>query len=88
MVNSVRETEQLLGHITYDLSDKQLEGRNFSRSLYVVNDIKKGEKITVENIKSIRPGYGLHPKYFEEILGKSVNRDLLRGERMDLRFIS
>ena len=88
MVNSVRETEQLVGHTTYDLSDKQLEGRNFSRSLHVTRDIKKGEEITVENIKSIRPGYGLHPKYFEEILGKSVNRDLSRGERMDLRFIS
>tara|TARA_X000000950_G_C13857610_1_gene637245 strand:- start:362 stop:1378 length:1017 start_codon:yes stop_codon:yes gene_type:complete len=88
MVNSVRETEKLLGCITYDLTEKQIQGKNFSRSLYVVNAIKKGEKITEQNVKSIRPGYGLHPKYFEKILGKRVNRDLLRGERMELRFIS
>tara|TARA_B100001057_G_C22744868_1_gene909341 strand:+ start:209 stop:1225 length:1017 start_codon:yes stop_codon:yes gene_type:complete len=88
MVNSVRETEKLLGNITYDLTEKQIQGKNFSRSLYVVNAIKKGEKITEQNVKSIRPGYGLHPKYFEKILGKRVNIDLLRGERMELRFIS
>ena len=53
--------------------------RDFSRSLYVVEDIKKGEIFTKENVKSIRPGFGLHPKCYEEVLGKKSNCDISRG---------
>jgi len=61
--------------------------KNGARSLYVVKDIKKGEVITNENVRSIRPGYGLHPKYLPEILGKISNRDLQLGDRMKLDYL-
>ncbi len=87
MVKAVRETEKAIGVIDYSLTEKQTQGRDFSRSLYVVEDIKAGDIVTEENVRSIRPGYGLHPKYYKEILGKRVNRDLGKGERFSLEFI-
>ena len=71
-----RETEKVLVKVDYTVNEKN---RKFARSLYVVKDIKRGEKITPENIRSIRPYNGLHPKYYEEILGKPVNCDLKFG---------
>jgi len=82
MVQAVRDTEKLLGKPTYNLDEKGIKGRVFSRSLYVAKDIKKGEVITLENIRSIRPGYGLHPKYLGEILGKCAKVDLSFGQRV------
>ena len=82
MVQAVRDTEKLLGKPSYNLDDKNIKGRVFSRSLYVAKDIKKGEVITLENIRSIRPGYGLHPKHLGEILGKCAKVDLSFGERV------
>lgn len=76
MVQAVREAEVALGKITYDVSEQSKMKR---RSLFVVEDIKAGEKITENNIKSIRPGDGLHPKYFKAILGKVANQDLKKG---------
>ncbi|MFN3404421.1 MAG: pseudaminic acid synthase [Cytophagaceae bacterium] len=87
MVNSIREVEKALGKVSYELSDKDLKSREFSRSLFVVRDMKKGEIITSENVKSIRPGYGLHPKYYKDILGKKVNMDLQFGTPLQLEFI-
>jgi pseudaminic acid synthase len=87
MVKSVREAEQAIGKIDYSLTEKQTKGKDFSRSLYVVNDIKEGAIITKDNIRSIRPGFGLHPKYYNQILGKKVNKNLEKGERFDLKFI-
>jgi pseudaminic acid synthase len=83
MVNAVREAEQAIGVIDYNLTEKQKTGRDFSRSLYVVADIAEGEIITVENIRSIRPGFGLHPKYYKQILGKKVTSKLSKGHRLD-----
>ena len=88
MVKSIRQAQCAIGDIDYKLTPKQLKGRDFSRSLYVIKDIKKGEKITENNIKSIRPGYGLHPKYYNEILGKRVLIDLEKGERFSLDYIN
>ncbi|MCC7554235.1 MAG: pseudaminic acid synthase [Methanobacteriaceae archaeon] len=79
MVNSIRNVEKALGNITYELSDKMKSNRDFSRSLFAVQNIKKGEKFTEENIRSIRPGFGLHPKYYNEILGKKSKKHILRG---------
>ncbi len=62
--------------------------KNSRRSIYVSNNIKKNYKITKDNIKSIRPGYGLHPKYLKKILGKSVKRDLKYGTPLHLKDIS
>jgi pseudaminic acid synthase len=79
MVKAVREAEQAMGEVTYNLTDKQIKGRDFSRSLYVVEDIEAGESFTEDNIRSIRPGYGLHPKYYNQILGKTAKENLSKG---------
>jgi len=88
MVKAVRESEQALGKVDYNLTEKQIKGKDFSRSLYVVKDIKKGEEITEENIRSVRPGFGLHPKYLPEIIGKTANKDLDKGDRLKMDNIS
>lgn len=83
MIQAVRETEKLLGKVDYSLNEKKQKQRRFARSLYVCKDIKKGEKFTLENIKSVRPGYGLHPKYLNEILGKTALKDYKLGDRVE-----
>ena len=80
MVKAIREAESSIGRVNYKLTEKQKKGRNFSRSLYVTEDIKKGEIITERNVRSIRPGFGMHPKYYNDILGKKANHDLKRGD--------
>jgi pseudaminic acid synthase len=84
MVHAVREAEKAIGVVDYTLTDKQVKGRDFSRSLYVVEDMKEGDIITEKNVRSIRPGFGLHPKYLKEILGKSVDTDIEKGDRFEL----
>lgn len=79
MVNSIRNVEKSLGKVGYTLSDKAKKNRELSRSLFVTQDIKEGEKFTIENIRSVRPGFGLSPKHYNEILGKIATTDLLRG---------
>jgi pseudaminic acid synthase len=87
MVKAVREAESAIGVVDYTLTEKQAKGKDFSRSLYVVEDILAGEKITEKNVKSIRPGFGMQPKYYNEIIGRKVNRNLQKGERMSFDFI-
>jgi pseudaminic acid synthase len=87
MVKAVREAEKAIGVIDYSLTEKQKKGKEFCRSLYIVNDIKARDKITPENVRSIRPGYGLHPKYYYDILGKKINRDLIKGTALSLDYI-
>ena len=84
MVKAVREAESAIGVVDYTLTEKQAKGKDFSRSLYVVEDIKEGEVITENNVRSIRPGFGLHPKHLKDILGKKVTRNLEKGDRMNL----
>lgn len=88
MVKSVRETEKAIGKIDYSLTEKQSKSRDFSRSLYVVEDMQAGDVITDRNVRSIRPGFGLHPKYLKEIIGKKINRNMERGERLALQDIN
>ena len=83
LVDVIRDTEKLLGVVDYSLDEKKQKQRRFSRSLYVSKDIKKGEKFSLENIKSVRPGYGLHPKYLNEILGKTSLKDYKFGDRVE-----
>ncbi|MDF0692486.1 pseudaminic acid synthase [Aquirufa ecclesiirivi] len=83
MVKSVREAEKAIGHIDYELTEKQAKGKDFSRSLYVVEDIKVGEVFTDKNVKSIRPGFGLHPKYYYSVLGQTATMDISRGSRLE-----
>jgi pseudaminic acid synthase len=87
MVKAVREAEKAIGEVNYNLTEKQLKSRDFSRSLYVVKNIRKGEKITTNNVRSIRPGYGLHPKHYHHILGKEVVKTLTKGTPFKLDFI-
>ena len=79
MVKSVREVEKALGEVSYDLTEKMKKSRELSRSLFVVKDIKAEEIFTKENIRSIRPGYGLPPKYLKDILGKCATQDIQKG---------
>lgn len=82
MVKAVREAEQAVGAVDYQLTAKQKSGREFSRSLYIVKDVKAGDMITAENVKSIRPGYGLHPKYYSTVMGKKFKTDFEKGTRL------
>lgn len=79
MVSNVRIAEKAIGKINYELTDKQHNGRNFARSLYVIKDVKKGERISNDNIKSIRPGFGMHPKFLPRIIGKVFKKDIEFG---------
>ncbi len=79
MVNAVRAAESSLGTISYELTEKQVKGKRFARSLYVAEDVKKGDVISEKNIRSVRPGFGLHPKYLKEIRGKKFNQDVEKG---------
>ena len=83
MVKAIRETEKLLGKIDYSMTEKKKKSRQFSRSLYVAKDIKKGEVFTSENIRSVRPGYGMHPKYLNEILGTVALKDYEFGNKFN-----
>jgi len=83
MVQAIRDTEKLLGKVDYSMNEKKKKSRQFSRSLYIAKDIKKGEKFTEENIRSVRPGYGMHPKYVNDILGKIAEKDYEFGDRLE-----
>jgi pseudaminic acid synthase len=87
MVNDIHIAEKAIGKVSYELTDKMKSGRNFSRSFYVAEDMKTGDVITEQNVRSVRPGYGLHPKYWDDIAGKQVNRNLKKGTKFDIRYI-
>lgn len=79
MVKAVREVEKALGDVCYELTEKMRKNRQFSRSLFIINNIKAGEVFTEKNVRSIRPGYGLHPRYLKKILGRRATQDIKRG---------
>ncbi len=87
MVQAIRDVEKALGKVSYELTEKMKKAREFARSLFVVKDMKKGEVFTEENVRSIRPGYGLHPKYLKEILGKRARKDIERGTPLSWELI-
>ena len=87
MVQAVRDTEKLLGKVDYSMTEKKRKSRRFSRSLYVAEAVKKGELFTEKNIRSVRPGFGLHPKYFSQILGKRAVKDLDKGTPLSWEMI-
>ena len=87
MVKAVREAERAIGVVDYTLTEKQAKGKDFSRSLYVVEDIKKGDIITEKNVRSIRPGFGLHPKFMSSLMGKKILKDVDSGTRFDLKLV-
>ena len=87
MVNAVRDAEKALGKVDYNLTEKTKKSREFSRSLFVVEDVKEGEPLTKENVRSIRPGFGLPPKHLKEVLGKKANRDIKKGTPLSWKLI-
>ena len=87
MVKAVRKAEEMMGKVDYEMTEKKKKSRQFSRSLFVCENVKKGDTITKENIRSIRPGYGLHPKYYDEILGKTFSEDVQRGEPLNKNMV-
>lgn len=87
MVQDVRDVEKTLGSVYYPIDPSKIKGREFCRTLYVAKDIKAGEVITEDNVRSVRPGFGLHPKYLPEVLGKTAVRDLEMGERFSIEMI-
>ena len=84
MVEAIRDAEKLLGNVDYNIDENIRQSRRFSRSLYVSKKIKKGEIFTENNIKSVRPGYGMHPKYLKNILGKVAHKDFEFGDRLEV----
>ena len=82
MVDAVRTAEQALGEVKYAVTEKETASRVFRRSLFVVQDLQAGDRITTENVRSIRPGHGLPPKYYDTLLGRSVTKSVKAGTPM------
>lgn len=90
MAALVTETErawQALGGIRYGPTEAEKPSLRFRRSIYIAQDVKAGEVLTRENLRVIRPGFGLAPKHYESLLGRPVNRDLAMGTAMAWGFI-
>lgn len=88
MVDDIRFIEQALGKVDYAISPASEKNMLARRSLYVSQNIKQGEIITEKNIKSVRPSYGLHPKYFEQVLGMVATKNMKKGDRLELLALS
>ncbi len=87
MVKAVREAESAIGKVDYTLTNKQIKGKDFARSLYIVEDVKKGDIVSKNNVKSIRPGFGMHPRFLTEIIGRKFNSNYEKGTRMELNLL-
>lgn len=87
MVKDIRNVEAALGSNSFDPSASSIAGRRDARSIYIAKPMKKGDTLDEENLRVVRPGFGLHPKYYKECLGKRVNRDLEPGDPFSLDLI-
>lgn len=88
MVDQIRHVERALGNGSFELTDRQKAGRSGSRSLFAVKDIEAGDVFTSENVRSIRPGIGLHTRYYTDILGKAARESIKAGTPLDLKHIT
>lgn len=88
MVTAVRTAEEALGQVQYGGVDSESETRKYRRSLYVVEDVEAGEEFTAQNIRSLRPDYGLSPKHYEEVLGRKAAVDISKGTPMSFDFLA
>ena len=82
MAQLVRECNtacEALGEVSYEIQEQENKSVVFRRSLYIVEDMKAGDIITEKNMRSIRPGLGLYPKYYEDLLGRKVRRNIAKG---------
>jgi pseudaminic acid synthase len=87
MVKGIREVEKALGTVTYELTEKQIRSREHSRSLFVVKDIKQGEMFSEDNVRSIRPGFGMETKYINAVLGKKARAAISKGTPLNWNLI-
>ncbi len=87
MTNAVREAEDAVGSVCYELTEKAKKHRFFMRSIFAAKDIKKGEKFNSENIKVVRPNGGIHPRHYETLLGKKAKTEIKRGMPVDLGMV-
>ena len=87
MVAAVRTAEKAMGKVSYEITEKEKSNRIFRRSLFAVEDIKAGQMFTQQNIRSIRPGYGLHPRYMKVVLGKKATKNIYRGTPLDWKIV-
>jgi pseudaminic acid synthase len=88
MVEAIRAAEKALGKVCYEVSEQEAKSRVFRRSLFVVEDMKAGEVLTAENVRSIRPGYGLHPRHLQDVLGRRATTDIQQGTPLSWELIS
>lgn len=79
--------EKALGRVNYEVTGREKASRVFRRSLFVVNDMKAGDRFTPENVRLIRPGNGLAPKYLDLVMGKKATRDLQNGDPLSWELI-
>ena len=87
MVEDIRQAEKAIGKVQYGVLKQEKENLLFRRSVFCVKDIKKGEQLTEENIKIIRPGYGMSPRYYSKVLGQFALKELKRGTPLDFSMI-
>ena len=87
MVNAVRLAEKMMGKVDYEMTKKKKSSREFSRSLFIAEDVRAGQTLSEKNIKSVRPSFGLHPKYYDEVLGKTFLEDYKKGTPLSLELI-
>ena len=87
MVKRIRNLEKALGHATFELTENQMDARYGTRSLYVVEDIKKGEMFSQKNIRSIRPANGMHTMYYDIVLGKKARNDIKKGTPLEWNMV-
>jgi pseudaminic acid synthase len=87
LVKAVRTAEKMIGKVDYEMTEKKLKSRKFSRSLFISSDVKEGDLLTKENVRSVRPGNGLHPKHYYDVLGKVFLDDFEKGTPLKLENI-
>jgi pseudaminic acid synthase len=87
MVEDIRSAERAIGRVCYEISDKEKDNIAFRKSIFIVEEISKGDKLTRDNIKVIRPGYGLMPKYYDDVIGQVALQDLKRGTPLSFNLI-
>ena len=88
LVEAVRMAEKALGRVYYGVSEREAASRIFRRSLFVVREVKKGELLTPENVRSIRPGYGLHTRHWGEVIGRRAAQDIAAGTPLEWKLIA
>ena len=87
LVEESKRVWQAIGKIQYGTSGNELNSKFFRRSLYITEDLKRGDVLTPDNLKRIRPGKGLSPKYYDVVLGKKVTQDVFRGTAVNWQLL-